>query len=59
MNRYPPDGEVQPISELISIPFPTSDQTRRAWEFDVLSVYSFTTGGSVPVANNRRNRFWP
>ena len=59
MTRYPPDGEVQPISELISIPFPTSDQTRRAWEFDVLSVYSFTTGDSVPVVNNRRNRFWP
>jgi hypothetical protein len=59
MNRYPPDGEVQPISELISIPFPTKDQTRRAWEFDVLSVFSFTLGACTPAANNRRNRFWP
>lgn len=58
MNRYPPDGEVQPISELISIPFPTSDQTRRAWEFDVLSVFSYTRGDCSPIVNNRRNRFW-
>lgn len=58
MNRYPPDGEVQPISEFISIPFPTSDQTRRAWEFDVLSVFSYTRGDCSPIVNNRRNRFW-
>lgn len=59
MNRYPPDGEVQPINEFISIPFPTTDQTKRAWELDRLSVYRFSIGDSTPVVNNRRNRFWP
>jgi len=59
LKRYPAsDDPTSSVRAILSIPFPSTDPTVRAWELDELAIHRYCRGNKRPTTPNRHHPWW-
>lgn len=59
LRRYPSTADpTDRVQSILSVPFPVTDPTVRAWELDKIAIHTFSRGDKRPTTPNRRNPWW-